>query len=260
MIKNKLFDIWGNRLFSLALGLGALFLLSSCHRVWIEATHNYVGYPVDSAVASDSSLEQYLLPYRQQLAETMDDTVGILHTTLTLQQPESTLGNFLADLTLDEAERVIGHPIDLAIQNYGGVRLNSLSAGPLRLGTIYELMPFDNLLVILELDAAGLEQLITHMTSKEGWPISSTVRYQIQDGAPQAILVNHRPIEANKTYFVAMPDYIANGGDNCDFLKGYQRIDPGLLVRDAIIHYCNSRMKKGISIDAILDGRVTTVD
>lgn len=258
MFTNQSSKIWIPSLFGLC--LCAMAMLTSCHRIWHEATHEYTGYAIDNDLARDSTLEQYLLPYRQQLAKTMDDTVALLSRTLTLEQPESTLGNFLADLIQTEAERVSGKPVDLAIQNYGGVRRNSLAVGPLRMGMIYELMPFDNLIVILELDAEGLEQLITFMTGKGGWPVSKAVRYQIRDGNPQAILVNNRPIEANRTYFVAMPDYIANGGDRCDFLIGYPRTNLGLLVRDAIIHHCRGRMENGVTIDAVLDGRITIVD
>lgn len=237
-----------------------LLPLSSCHRTWHEASHMYTGYDIDQNVATDSTLEHYLTPYRQQLARTMNDTVAIVGHELTLQKPESSLGNFLTDLLVEEARGATGLQVDLAIQNYGGVRRTSLAAGPLRLGMIYEVMPFDNLVVVLKLDAAGLERLIEYMAAQGGWPVSASVRYQIQENRPQAVLIHNRPIEQDKTYLVAMSDYIANGGDRCDFLRDYPRIDTGLLMRDAIIQHCARRMQQGLLIDAVLDGRITLAE
>ncbi|MCF8238322.1 MAG: 5'-nucleotidase C-terminal domain-containing protein [Saprospiraceae bacterium] len=240
-------------------GFSLVLLLSGCGKTWHEATHEYVQYSIQADLPADSLLEAYLAPLRRQLALTMDDTIAEVQGTLTLQQPESTLGNFLADLLAEEATRITGTPVDLAIQNYGGIRRNSLPKGPLRMGMIYEIMPFDNMLVVLELDASGLIALIEHMAKQGGWPISKDVRYQIREGIPQAILVDHRPIEEGRTYRVAMPDYIAKGGDRCDFLTAYPMTDTGVLVRDAIIQYCRDRQASGYLIDAGLDGRITQI-
>ncbi len=234
--------------------------LPSCGRTWHEATHDYAGYSIQPTLVADSMMEAYLTPFRQQLSETMDDTLAEIHHTLTLEKPESTLGNFMADLLAEEATRITGKPVDLAIQNYGGIRRNSLAAGPFTLGMVYEIMPFDNQLVILELDGTGLNTLIDHMAQLGGWPVSKGVRYQIEDGQARAILVQNRPIQEEHTYRVALPDYIAKGGDRCDFLVEYPMIETGVLVRDALIHYCRSRQAAGILIDAGLDGRITQVD
>lgn len=236
-----------------------ILLIASCGRTWHEATHDYAGYSIQSTLPADSLLEAYLAPYRQELALTMDDTIAEVGHTLTLKRPESTLGNFMADLLADEAERITGEPVDLALQNYGGVRRNSLHAGPMRMGMIYEIMPFDNQLVVLELDARGLHTLIQHIAKLGGWPVSKGVRFQIQAGIAQAILVNNRPIQEGQTYRVALTDYIANGGDQCGFLTTYPVTDTGILVRDAIIHYCRARQEAGLPLDAVLDGRITQI-
>ena len=46
-------------------------------------------------------------------------------------------------------------------------------------------------------------------------------------------MVNH--LINQKTYSVALPDYIANGGDDCEFLTECKRINTGMFLRDAVI-------------------------
>lgn len=223
---------------------------------WHEATHQYQGHGIDLTLPKDSTLEAYLLPFRMQVEKAMNDTVATVARTLTLEKPESTLGNLLADLLLEEAARSSSQPIDLAILNYGGIRLDELPAGPMRLGMIYQIMPFDNQISILEIPGKGLQELMDRIAGQGGWPVSHTVRMHIQDEKAMAVLINRLPIQESRTYRVAMSDYLANGGDKLTFLRELPRQDTGVLVRDAILSYCRRQQGRNLPLYAILDGRI----
>jgi 2',3'-cyclic-nucleotide 2'-phosphodiesterase (5'-nucleotidase family) len=130
---------------------------------------------------------------------------------------------------------------ELAITNYGGLRVNRWAQGAILIRNVYELMPFDNALVVLDVPGAVLQQWMAHMAKMGGWPIAGvcvradTLRntYQLSNctaGVPLGI-------EMQKTYRVATSDYIANGGDRCDFLIGLKQQNTGLLLRDALLQY-----------------------
>ena len=94
---------------------------------------------------------------------------------LTKAQPESTLGNFMADAMLVAGQR-IDPDVVAAIGNYGGIRLPYIAPGPITRGKVYELMPFDNTLNIIEIPGAVLQQFCDAMAARKGWPMRCSTR------------------------------------------------------------------------------------
>ena len=90
----------------------------------------------------------------------MNDVVGIADISLEKKQPECTLGNFMVDAFLTMAAEKYNTKVDAAILNYGGMRLTQLPAGNVTNGKIFELMPFDNLLILQKLKGAVVQQLL----------------------------------------------------------------------------------------------------
>ncbi|KAK6022161.1 hypothetical protein OSTOST_12150 [Ostertagia ostertagi] len=110
-----------------------------------------------------------LLPYKKGVDTQMQVVIGHTDIPLTKAQPESTLGNFMADAQL-MAARVLDPKVEVSVSNYGGIRVPYIEAGPLTRGKIFELMPFDNMLIILELPGTILKQFCDHMAMSRGWP------------------------------------------------------------------------------------------
>ncbi len=241
--------------------IGAIPLFSiACktnHLAKIEP-QNY-SIEVEDEIQTNTDLEKLLAPYRNQLNEEMDVVIGHCSLAMEKASPESSLGNWLADALLSKAEQYSGQSIDFAIQNYGGIRIPSLPAGAITKRNIFELMPFDNRLVYLELETVTIHKLIQHMASSDGWPVSKTLCYEINNGKAQNILINNSPLEEKRVYIVAMPDFIANGGDNCFFLKDKPQYDTGILLRDALIEFISDKQKANLKIQAKLDGRVKMI-
>jgi 2',3'-cyclic-nucleotide 2'-phosphodiesterase (5'-nucleotidase family) len=78
----------------------------------------------------------------------MNDIVGFVEESLDKKQPEGSLGNFMVDAFLTMARDKYNTPVDLAVLNSGGIRLTQLAAGNMTRGKVFELMPFDNLLIL----------------------------------------------------------------------------------------------------------------
>jgi len=207
----------------------------------------------------DAGINEMIQPYKEVMEDEMGEVIGICAKTLEKEKPESTLGNWVSDLLVERTSDKYGQTVDFAMQNYGGLRVSSLAAGDVTVGKLYELMPFDNMIVVLHMRGDSLIRMFDHMAQSRGWPISSQVRYTIIDGKPTDIYIHGNPLEADYIYAFALPDYIANGGDRCTFLADAQkRIDLDYLVRDAIIDHVRILTGEGRKIESALDGRVTT--
>jgi len=115
-------------------------------------------------------------------------------------------------------------------------------------------MPFDNMLVVLEIDGATVRQIFSTMAANGGWPISRQVSYVIENELPVDILINNETLDDKKIYKVVLSDYLANGGDNLFFLKDKKRHNLGVLFRDAMLEYIVEQ--NGEAMSAEVEGRV----
>lgn len=229
-----------------------------CHREWMITDAVDHTYRIDSKVTTvqDQEIQRMIEPYKKELDAKMDIQIGYLSHELTKTKPESTLGNFVTDLMVIEASEAAGVAVDFAAQNYGGLRINSLSQGPMTLRMAYELMPFDNAVVILKLKGRVVKQFLDHVSPSNGWPVSKEVNFTIENSKAIDITIKGEPLDLDREYLVALPDYVANGGDDCDFFIGLEQIDLALLVRDAIIDHCKKLTAQGKEISSELTGRI----
>lgn len=189
-----------------------------------------------AATAEDSPAVQKMAatiaPYKAQLDEQMGRVLAEVAAPLTKGSPESNLGNWTADLTYAAARRLFpDRRIDFAILNSGGLRVGEINAGPLLVSELYELMPFDNELVLLELTGKELTEFLAHVANSGGWPVSEQLSVQPGRGK-MTMTVNGRPIAADQPYLVALPDYVAGGGSGSSMLVGKTPVKSGRLLRD----------------------------
>jgi 2',3'-cyclic-nucleotide 2'-phosphodiesterase (5'-nucleotidase family) len=212
----------------------AVFFVS-CHKQFQAQSVQYAGYSVDQS-KTDSTVSTFLKPYSSKVGETMNDVMAELGTTLQKQQPDGSLGNFLADAYLAMARKKFEPAADVAFMNFGGIRLNSIQAGPLRRGSIYEVMPFDNLLVILKLTGAQLQQYLDHIAGEGGCGIAG-VRMTIKEKKATDVYIQNKPIDLKALYIMVNSDYAVNGGGGFNLFKDLPSNKTGYLLRDAILEY-----------------------
>ncbi len=234
-------------------------VMLGCKTVQHVADADVSYYRVDEKMAQqDSAINAWLAPYQSELAAQMAEIIGTVEADLQKDKPNSDLGNWFADALLEEAEKITGRDIDFAVQNYGGLRLPSIPRGPLTTGKIYELMPFDNMLVILEARKGIVQKLLDHIADYGGWPVSSGLGFRIEEGKAVDVTINGQPLSDDKMYAFALPDYIANGGDGSHFLSEAKSTDTGVFIRDAIIENTRRKFETGAVIESNKDVRIQT--
>ena len=243
-----------------------ILMLAACVRVYHVASEDYSSYRINkqtSDSSSDSEIEQLIQPFREDLGSEMDEVISLAAESLTKGErdaAESSLGNWVADAVLSQAKLMTRRPLDFGICNRGGIRISSLPAGPITRGQIYELMPFDNYLVTMQLPGEVVKLLFDRMAAAGGWPISRGVVYEIRDQVAQNILINEMPLDLARTYEIVLSDYLAEGGGNLDFLRKHQYQNLQVYYRDALIEHALLQKGIGKSIDARLEGRVMNLD
>lgn len=237
-------------------------LLAGC-RSWqnvtaVQPERYEIGAEVVDPAVSTSDVDSLISPYREQLSAVMNEQIGTLEAALVKASPEGSLGNWIADIMAAKALVAEGDEIDFALQNSGGLRANEIPAGPLRPRQLYQVMPFDNTLVLMELDSQTVHRLVQHMADDGGWPVSRNLRYRIgTDGKARDIRIKGQPLRATRRYLIALPNYIADGGSDTVFLKDLDRQDTGRFIRDLMIEYVREQTAAGKVIKPVTDGRVS---
>jgi len=218
--------------------LSSLFFLSGCTKTLQFANADPRIYEVSKKSGkTDGALEDLIAPYRTNLDKAMNSVIGQAGIKLTKGKPESTLGTFVANLLLESARSADPTPVDFAMQNYGGIRISEIPEGDITTGKIFELMPFDNLLVVVDCPSKIAKRFINDMARSGGAPLSSNISFSIVEKKAEHIKIDGKAFDESRNYRIAMPDYIANGGGGKDYLIDLPRLDSEVLIRDAIIEY-----------------------
>jgi 2',3'-cyclic-nucleotide 2'-phosphodiesterase (5'-nucleotidase family) len=239
-----------------------LFAFGACKTHYIQTDVNGSNVVVsDSIIQPDSQLVQIYLPYKKLLEKDMSRVLAVNKKEMVKGKPESKLTNFLADLLLEEGQKVLqqsgkDYQVDISYFNYGGIR-TYLPEGEITVGKIYELMPFENELVFLKLNGNQIREFLNMVASKGGESVGG-VRFSISEGKANDIIIGREPIEDEKYYWVATNDYVAEGGDDLDvFTKKEDYLKTGKLIRDIIISHLESISEKGNTITVQTDGRIS---
>lgn len=209
----------------------------------------------DRVTATDPATEALIAPYKAQLDAAMNEEIGAFAEEMVRSKPNSNLGNWFADALLTEVNHNLDVAVDMAFQNYGGMRLKSIGAGPITIRTIYELMPFENEVVILTADSTQVQQLLDRIANYGGWPVAGVI-FTIDQGLAHSVMVQGEPLRSGKNYRLAISDYIANGGDKCFFLKDLPREPMGLKLRDMLIDHLKRKEQEDWLIPANTEERI----
>lgn len=206
-------------------------------------------------VLADQQFNQFLQPYKMQLDKRMNEVIGLVEQDMRAHKPESLLSNWSADVYLHSASQWLGEPVDAAVVNLGGLR-TQLTSGPITVGKVFELMPFENELVILWLKGSDMEELLNFFASIGGQGVGG-IRMIIQQEKAVDIMIAGQPIDRGRMYKVATNDYLAEGNDYMTtFTRHTKRVNTGILVRAMLMDYIRKETAQGRSIKSKLEGRI----
>lgn len=239
------------------LSLLLIYVAGGCaSAIFIPAEQNHNNYEISSEIPVDQEIENYIAPYKDRLESEMNRVIGISEVRLTKpgNQSETLLGNFFTDALLHEG-RKHDPEIDFAFGTKGGLRIE-LPKGELTVGHIFELMPFENKLVILELTSENVGQIAQFIAASNGQPVGG-MTLEIRNGRAQNIRIGGKPLQKDRIYKLLTYDYLANGGDNSKGMDDpVSRVDLPQKVRETLLGYIEERTAGGQTINTQLDGRV----
>jgi 2',3'-cyclic-nucleotide 2'-phosphodiesterase (5'-nucleotidase family) len=166
---------------------------------------------VDSSINATGHIEQFIVPYRDSLTLQMGEVIGMADTSFEVVPPSSNLMNWATDaLFLQETQTVrLAEPV-ICILNAGGLRA-SLNKGPITVGDLFKLMPFDNSVAWVRLPVSRIEAIETFMKNQpKGVPLANA-RFEKGKLTIQGL------IETHTHFWVITSDYLAQGGDKMTF-------------------------------------------
>ena len=186
-------------------------------------------HEVSGRVPPDHRVAEVVEAYAARLGRELDVVVG--HTAVPLEArrsplrtQETNLGNFVADVMRARMKT------DVALFNGGGIRGDRVvPPGPLTRRDVASLLPFGNVVMAVEATGralrAALEQgLALREREGGGFLQVSGLRMAFDPARPAgqrviAIAVGGGPLDADRHYTVAVPDYVGRGGDGITALR-----------------------------------------
>ena len=222
---------------------------------------------IDASIPDDPDVEKMLAPYSGKV-RALSAVIGNLEQPLKKESVGAgSLGNFVTDGIRSFAKTKINKPIALVIMNAGGLRKNEIAAGELRATDVFELLPFENALVAVEITGADLLKVLPAIVRDA--QSGARIQYKWNDQNRPEFLSGkligengqEQEIDPNKIYTVVTIDYLLKvGGGAYAVLKEAKSSAPlNITLRDAIMEYVKTETAAGRVIRARVDDRYVQV-
>ena len=222
---------------------------------------------IDASIPNDPDVEKMIAPYSERVVE-LSKVIGRLEGNLDKNGVGAgSLGNFVTDGIRAHAKAKLGKPVVLAVMNSGGLRKNEISAGELRASDIFELLPFENALIAVDLTGVQLARLlqIVPRDAQAGARIHFKWNEQSRAEFISGKLVDEsgkeEDIDPQKIYTIVTIDYLLRlGGGSYAILQEAKSTTPlNITLRDAILEYVKSETAAGRPIRSTIDNRFVQV-
>ncbi len=238
----------------------ALISLTACKTTSLQVsnvqTQNNIS--INNELKNDEEFVKVINPYKEKLDKEMNQKISHTNVDLTKQGDNSNLGNLLADYTFDGADRWakinLQKNVDAALINIGGIR-TTIGKGDILLKNVFEVMPFENEVIIVKMKGADLKGLFDYYAKNRVNNPVSHLYIETNNGLLSKTLINGQPVNPSQDYYIATSDYLALGGDNMKFFAKGESISTGIKLRDLFIEY----FKNNSEIDTKEDIRLNFI-
>ena len=218
---------------------------------------------ISDSIKETESIREFITPYQKRIDEVLDSTLAYAPNTIskTDGRLNTTAGNLMADAVLQLAGPIFKsrtqNDLDFVLLNHGGIR-SIISKGKVTARTGYEIMPFENSVVVVGLKGKAIREMVNYLiNSKVPHPIAGIQIIIDKNDSLKAVNINGKPFDENKTYYVATSNYLVTGGDHMDFFKEKISLtETDYLIRNIMIDY----FKKVDTIAPIIDDRFIKLD
>ncbi len=219
---------------------------------------------IDESVPADAAVEAAIAPYSGKVRE-LEKPIGKLEGDLKRGgMGGGSLGNFVADALRDRAQAKLGKPVLLAVINSSGLRKSSIPAGDVSTSDIFQLLPFENALVAVDLTGEQLRRFMDVTVARRNAQAGARIVYRNNPEKKQGEIVSvklgslgqERDIDPQAVYTIVTIDYLVKrGGDYSVLQEGKNVRELGLTMRDAVLDYVKAETAAGRPVKAEFDGR-----
>ena len=222
---------------------------------------------IDESVADDPEVLKVIGPYSDKVRD-LSKVIGTLESGLIKKGVGAgTLGRFVTEGMRSQATSRLNKPITLAIMNSGGLRKNEITAGDLRASDIFELLPFENALVAVDVTGVQLARLlqIVLRDAQSGARIQFKWNEQSRPEFISGKLIDangkEQEIDPNKIYTIVTIDYLLRLASGAyAILQEAKATTPlNITLRDSIMEYVKSETAAGRTIRPITDDRFVQI-
>ncbi len=240
--------------------LTLFFIISCSKQIYHVSKIEGKRIPITEKENQIPEIENFIKPFREHINKDLDLILAYCPETLDKASGEwqTTIGNLMADVTLKKGNIVFNarekRNIDICLLNHGGIR-SILPKGNVTARTAFEIMPFENSLVVVVLKEEQILELVDYfIATKKAHPIAGLTFTIDKNNQAKNILVQGKALNSETLYYVGTNDYLSNGGDNMNFFKkGVQKFDLDYKLRNILIDY----FKEVDTIPVINDVRIT---
>ncbi len=211
---------------------------------------------INDTIPVNAEVEKFIVPYRERVNKDMDKVISYSPDTYSKNDGElnTAIGNLMADAVFEQSNPIFqkrtGNQIDLVLLNHGGIR-SIISKGNITTKTAYQVMPFENYVVVVALKGRQVVEMVKFLSKKKkAHPIFGLQITLNDDYSLSKFTVNNLPVNPKKTYYVATNDYLYKGGDNMSFFKPNDSLyQLNYKIRNVLLDYFSERDTIAPSID-----------
>ena len=237
--KNKLLFFLG--ILALTSGFSFTSCKSSKYKNTTISAKNIV---IDESLGSVQAVEEFVTPYREHIDKDLSKVISFSPIAMDKSKGkwETTIGNLFAEAVIEEVNPVFksryNQDIDICMLNHGGIR-SIISEGDVTTRTAFEVMPFENSAVVVELKGAQIQELAKFVIGEErAHPLAGITITIDKNKKIKNIKINNQDLDLNKSYFVVTNDYLSLGGDNMKFFtKGINKYIMDYKLRNVLLSY-----------------------
>ena len=228
-------------------------MMSACHRPMHVAKAVGEILMIDSPLDAiqDTDYLESMAPIKADLEEQLGAPIGYAPVALTVHQPECTMLNWASDALWAKACELSPEQVDMAVVNIGGMRCN-WAAGNITFKHVFELMPFENELVVLTMQGKDILDLCDIFAQTGGQGVAG-LRMVAENGAVKSVKIAGKEVMPDAYYTVATSDYLSQGTDGMIPLKNHVSVwKSDKKIRDLYIEY----IKQVKTVESVIDGRM----
>lgn len=226
------------------ISLTVFFIISCGNKTYTVTKIEGKRIPITEKETQNTEIENFIKPYRDKINSDLDKVLAYNPETLDKSKGEwqTNIGNFMSDVTLLKGNFVFNKRenknIDICLLNNGGIR-SILPKGNLTARNAYEIMPFENSLVVISLKGEQVQEMANFIIGdKKPHPLAGMTFSIDKNNQAKNILVQGKALYKDTIYYIGTNDYLSNGGDNMVFFKkGIQKFDLDYKLRNILIDY-----------------------